>query len=103
MAPTSAELIEDPVGRYPQATVACFDPTRGALPRRELDEPRTVEFLERLAAAGAQAALIAASTGQGQLRTVAELERWFRCAGAAQADRLLRIALPDWRCVAHRL
>jgi len=30
---TSAELIADPIGRYPHATVACFDPTRGDLPR----------------------------------------------------------------------
>ena len=44
MAPPSiAELVDDPIGRYPAATVACFDPTRGELPRRVLDEHRTVE------------------------------------------------------------
>lgn len=83
MTMTSVKILQDPVGRYPHATVACFDPTRGELPRRELDESRTVAFLERLAALEVPGVLIASSTGQGHLRTVDELEEWFRCAARA--------------------
>ncbi|MGD8710819.1 MAG: hypothetical protein PVF40_10555, partial [Ectothiorhodospiraceae bacterium] len=83
MPTTSAQLVEDPIGRFPHATVACFDPTCGELPRRRLDEPRTVAYLERLAAAGAGGLLIASSTGQGHLRTVEELDAWFQCAARA--------------------
>lgn len=90
---TSAELIADPIARYPRATVACFDPTRGELPRRSLDVPRTVAFLERLAALGVEGVLIASSTGQGHLRTVDELEAWFRCAAQAESGEMLRMAL----------
>ena len=53
--PTATELLADPIGSYPAATVACFDPTIGDLPRRKLDVPRTKRFLEALAAAGAPA------------------------------------------------
>lgn len=90
---TSDEIIGDPIGRYPQATVACFDPTSGDLPRRKLDEERTVLFLEKLAAAGAPAALIASSTGQGHLRTVEELASWFRCAAKMNTLNMTLIAL----------
>ncbi|MCG7201208.1 hypothetical protein MD273_15850 [Marinobacter pelagius] len=90
---SSAELIDDPIGCYPPATVACFDPTRGALPRRQLDETQTRTFLERLAAAGAPAALIASSTGQGHLRTVDELATWFRCAADANTRNMLLMGL----------
>jgi len=93
MALTSADIIDDPVGRYPQATVACFDPTRGELPRRDLDTRRTVEYLERLAALDVPAVLIASSTGQGQLRTIEELETWFRCAAEAEMGETVRIGL----------
>lgn len=93
MPVTSAELIADPIGRYPHATVACFDPTCGGLPRRSLDEPRTIAFLERLAGLGAEGVLIASSTGQGHLRTVEELERWFRCAARAKLDATVPMAL----------
>jgi dihydrodipicolinate synthase/N-acetylneuraminate lyase len=75
-APTIQQLLADPIAHYPAATVACFDPTKGELPRRELDE-RTIAYLERLAAAGASALLIAASTGHGHLRTVDELQVWY--------------------------
>lgn len=90
---SSAELIKDPIGSYPQATVACFDPTRGELPRRQLDETRTTTFLERLAATGVPAALIASSTGQGHLRTVDELAAWFRCAAKANSREMLLMGL----------
>ena len=84
-------LLADPIANYPAATVACFDPTTGDLPRRALDEARTVAFLEKLGDAGAPAVLIAASTGHGHARTVEELEQWFRVAArrdsAARADR----------------
>ena len=93
MSLTSAELIADPVDRYPSSTVACFDPTQGELPRRGLDEERTVSLLERFAAVGVPAVLIASSTGQGHLRTVEELEAWIRCAAQADTGEMLRIAL----------
>ncbi|MCI0360002.1 MAG: hypothetical protein L0211_16110 [Planctomycetaceae bacterium] len=88
-----ARLLADPIGQYPSATVACFDPTTGELPRRRLDAGRTVAFLERLAAAGARAVLIAASTGQGHVRTVAELDEWFRVAATAKLDSAVLTAL----------
>lgn len=93
MSFTSAELIEDPVGRFPRATVACFDPTRGDLPRRDLDEARTAQFLERLAQLKVPAVLIAASTGHGHLRTVKELETWLRSAARAELGETIREAL----------
>ncbi|HUE74795.1 MAG TPA: dihydrodipicolinate synthase family protein [Pirellulaceae bacterium] len=91
--PLVSRLLHDPVVSYPRATVACFDPTCGELPRRKLDGGRTVQFLERLAAAGAPAVLIAASTGHGHLRTPAELAEWFRVAAKAQLGSCVRTAL----------
>lgn len=88
-----AELLRDPIGNYPRATVACFDPTCGELPRRKLDERRTVQFLESLAKAGAPAVLIAASTGHGHLRTPDELAEWFRVASRAKLGSCVRTAL----------
>jgi dihydrodipicolinate synthase/N-acetylneuraminate lyase len=88
-----ARLLADPIGNYPAATVACFDPTTGDLPRRKLDAPRTALFLERLAAAGAPAVLIAASTGHGHARTVPELEEWFRVAARAKLGNTVLTAL----------
>lgn len=93
MRPTAARLVEDPIANYPQATVACFDPTCGGLPRRRLDEARTVAFLERLAGHGVPAVLIASSTGQGHLRTVEELKAWFRCAAHAELGTMVPMAL----------
>jgi dihydrodipicolinate synthase/N-acetylneuraminate lyase len=90
---SSADLLADPIAYYPTATVACFDPTGGVLPRRRLDTDRTVTFLERLAESGAEAVLIAASTGHGHLRTAAELEEWFTAAARATAGDMLRMAL----------
>lgn len=87
------ELVRDPIGSYPRATVACFDPTCGELPRRRLDERRTIQFLEALAGAGAPAVLIGASTGHGHVRKPAELAEWFRVAAKAQIGRCLRTAL----------
>ncbi len=59
-------IVADPIARFPAATVACFDPTTGELPRRQLDEGRTIHFLERLAQAGAPCAvkLVHASRGK---------------------------------------
>lgn len=90
---SSAELIADPVASYPSSTVACFDPTTGELPRRRLDEKRTIALLEHFAAVGVPAVLIASSTGQGHLRTIEELEAWFRCAEQGDTGEMLRIAL----------
>ncbi len=85
MAPSVVDrLLADPIAHYPAATVACFDPTSGGLPRRSLDEALTVAFLEKLAAAGAPAVLIAASTGHGHARTIDELEQWYRAAARAR-------------------
>ncbi len=93
MAVTSSEVVEDPIGRFPRATVACFDPTRGNLPRRNLDERRTTQFLERLGQLDVPAVLIGASTGHGHLRTVSELEAWFRSAARAELGDTVREAL----------
>lgn len=90
---TAADLLADPVGAYPAATVACFDPTSGNLPRRQLDESRTIAFLEKLSRAGAPAMLIAASTGHGHLRTVEELATWFCVAAQADLGPAVKMAL----------
>lgn len=50
-------------------------------------------FLERLAGLGVEGMLIASSTGQGHLRTVAELETWFDCAARARTGETVRMAL----------
>ena len=78
---------------YPLATVACFDPTVGDLPRRRLDRVRLQQFLRRLAEAGAPAVLIAASTGQGHLRSVDELSEFFQAAAAAELSGVQKMAL----------
>jgi dihydrodipicolinate synthase/N-acetylneuraminate lyase len=78
---------------YPLATVACFDPTQGELPRRRLDAHRLHQFLQRLARAGAQAVLIGASTGQGHLRTVDELSQFFQAAAEVDLAGVSRMAL----------
>jgi dihydrodipicolinate synthase/N-acetylneuraminate lyase len=79
-------LIQDPIGNYPFATVACFDPTTGDLPRRQLDNEQTIEFLIRIDTYRPDALLIGASTGQGHLRTPEELDEWFRVAAQAKAS-----------------
>jgi dihydrodipicolinate synthase/N-acetylneuraminate lyase len=58
-----------------------------------LDHGRLTQFLEKLAEAGAPAVLIAASTGHGHLRTVDELEEWFRAAAQAKLPNCLKTAL----------
>ncbi|MFK8113497.1 MAG: dihydrodipicolinate synthase family protein [Rubripirellula sp.] len=78
---------------YPIATVACFDPTCGELPRRALDSAKLKVFLERLCDAGAPAVLIAASTGHGHLRTVAELTEFFQQAAKAKLGESKKMAL----------
>ena len=42
--PIVQSLLADPIGNFPVATVACFDPTIGGLPRRRLAAQRTIEF-----------------------------------------------------------
>jgi len=86
-------LLEDPVGNVPAATVACVDPTAGDLPRRRLDETRLQSYLERLNQAGAPAVLMGASTGQGHLRTVQELAQWFTAAAQANTPDMMLSAL----------
>jgi dihydrodipicolinate synthase/N-acetylneuraminate lyase len=90
---TGRYFMDDPLARYPAATVACFDPTTGNLPRRRLDHTRHIAFLERLAVLGVPAVLIAASTGHGHLRTVEELEEWFESAGQANLGATVKMAL----------
>jgi NTP pyrophosphatase (non-canonical NTP hydrolase)/dihydrodipicolinate synthase/N-acetylneuraminate lyase len=90
---TSADLIADPIGNYPAATVACFDATHGELPRRRLDDATNVRFLERLSSVGAPAVLIAASTGHGHVRTVDELRHWLWVATTAKLRRTVPMAL----------
>lgn len=92
-APTIDQLLADPITNYPAATVACFDPTTGELPRRTLAAGQTTAYLERLAAAGVPAVLIAASTGHGHVRTIAELEQWYRIAAQARLPNTMLSAL----------
>jgi len=89
----STELLDDPIGRFPRATVACFDPCCGELPRRSLDQDRTQRFLERLGRQNVPGALMASSTGQGHLRTVNELETWYACAASADCGETALEAL----------
>jgi dihydrodipicolinate synthase/N-acetylneuraminate lyase len=103
---SSDELVRDGINAFPAATVACFDPTCGVLPRRSLDESRTIKFLERLGELQVPAVLIAASTGHGHLRTTDELEEWFRCAARADLPNTVRTALlrpEDGELANHRL
>jgi dihydrodipicolinate synthase/N-acetylneuraminate lyase len=93
MAASIAQLLTDPLQHYPAATVACFDPTCGDLPRRKLDHELTRLFLENLVQAGAEAVLIGASTGQGHLKTVRELEEFFAVAASANLGECLKMAL----------
>ncbi len=88
-----AEILEDPIGSYPFATVACFDPTTGELPRRQLDHERNHLFIKRLSEVDVPAVLIAASTGHGHLRTVNELGEWFESAARAETASTLLCGL----------
>jgi dihydrodipicolinate synthase/N-acetylneuraminate lyase len=91
--PITQKLLADPIAHFPAATVACFDPTVGGLPRRHLAAQRTVEFLQKLAEAGAPALLIAASTGHGHVRTIEELTEWFNVASQAKIGGAMLTAL----------
>lgn len=97
-------LIQDPIRFYPAATVACFDPTTGDLPRRRLDHSRTKQFLQvlidssgdyrsRCKCPSTLALLIGASTGQAHLRTAAELAEWFEVAADTDWQSFLKVAL----------
>lgn len=88
-----ARLLDDPIRNYPSATVACFDATTGALPRRSLAGDLLIRYLQSLAQEGAPALLIGASTGQGHLRTLDELREWFQVAAQAETGSAVRVAL----------
>ncbi len=90
---TAQSILDNPIVNYPPATVACFDATMGDLPRRQLAPEHNKMFLERLAIAGAPAVLIGASTGHGHLRTVDELDEWFRASAAANLGGAVKMAL----------
>lgn len=90
---TADEICRDPLRRFPEATVAAFDPTRGVLPRRRLDEERTRTLLARYAQAGVPGVLVASSTGQGHGRSPGELAQWFDCAAGAELGAMLPMAL----------
>ena len=89
-AVTSEDLIRDPIGNFPAATVACFDPTRGDLPRRALDETRCVRYLQRLGQAGAPKIDIARDHMASGYRTHARTSS--ANATAATASRII----PRW-------
>lgn len=87
---------------YPLSTVACFDATRGDLPRRELDVERNNQFLAKLAEHNVPAVLIGASTGHGHVRTPEELNDWFDSTQQVDLGSTTKIALlrpedgPEW-------
>lgn len=87
------QIVSDPIRYYPSATVACFDPTDGDLPRRKLDSERTATFMQRLASEAVPAVLIGASTGQGHLRTEVELLEWMKLVQQIDMGGTHRIAL----------
>ena len=86
-------LLSDPIACYPVATVACFDPTTGDLPRRQLDCQRNQQMLAHLSAAGVGAVLVASSTGQGHVRRVEELESWLESSARADLGSTVKMAL----------
>jgi len=63
------------------------------LPRRNLDVPKLIQYLEKLAKNGAAAVLIAASAGGGHLRTVDELDAWFRATTKAKMGKCVKMGL----------
>ena len=89
----AAHILKNIIENYPRDTVACFDPVKGNLPRRKLDEDKLVAYLEKLAKNGAGAVLIAASAGGGHLRTVDELDAWFRASCKAKLGKTVKIGL----------
>jgi NTP pyrophosphatase (non-canonical NTP hydrolase)/dihydrodipicolinate synthase/N-acetylneuraminate lyase len=93
MTVTIDQLLSDPIQHYPAATVACFDATRGELPRRQLDDRTNTRFLERLSSLGVPAVLIAASTGHGHVRTLDELRHWLWVSTKAKLRRTMPMAL----------
>jgi dihydrodipicolinate synthase/N-acetylneuraminate lyase len=104
--PSVEQLIHNPIAHYPSATVACFDPTAGELPRRQLDKPRLRQFLERLGTLNVPAVLIGASTGQGHLRTTDELAEWFAAAAETHLSNTMKTALlrpEDGKEINHHL
>jgi hypothetical protein len=93
MNPKAAHILANIIENYPRDTVACFDPVKGNLPRRKLDEDKLIAYLEKLAKNGAGALLIAASAGGGHLRTVDELDAWFRATCKAKIGKCVKMGL----------
>jgi len=88
-----AAMLANPIANYPRDTVACFDPVMGNLPRRKLDEAKLVAYLNKVAKNGAGAVLIAASAGGGHLRTVDELNDWFKASAKAKLGKTMKCGL----------
>lgn len=63
------------------------------MPRRELDDDMLVKYLEKLAENDAGAVLIAASAGGGHLRTVDELDHWYRASAKANVGTTVKVGL----------
>ncbi|MFW5759740.1 MAG: hypothetical protein ACOCXH_02025 [Cyclobacteriaceae bacterium] len=86
-------IINHPVENVPAWTVALFDPTTGDLPRRELDEQKTKDYMQAIAQAGAPGVLLAASTGWGHARDFAEHRHTLAVAGEVPLNNCIKQAL----------
>ena len=87
-----AKILANPIENYPRDTVAAFDPTKGNLPRRKMDEAKMIKYIEKLSK-GVSAVLIASSAGAGHLRTVDELDAWFKASAKAKLGKAVRVGL----------
>lgn len=86
-------IINHPVENVPSWTVALFDPTSGDLPRRQLDEQKSKDYLQAIANAGAPGVLLAASTGWGHARNFAEHKHTLAVAGEVEVNNCIKQAL----------
>lgn len=86
-------LINNPVHNVPAWTVALLDPTKGNLPRRQVDAEGTIRYSEAIAREGAAGVLYAASTGWGHVRTKEEHRRTLEIGGQAALNETVKQAL----------
>jgi len=87
------EIISDPIRNVPPWTVALLDPTKGNLPRRQIDVVGTIKYSEAIAREGAPGVLFAASTGWGHARNFEEHRHTLEVGGQAYFGTTLKQAL----------
>ena len=87
------EIIADPIRNVPPWTVALLDPTKGNLPRRQIDVAGTIKYSEAIAREGTPGVLFAASTGRGHARNFEEHRQTLEVGGQAYLGTTLKQAL----------